>query len=180
MAKIKQCKTCKKDVSISAKVCPHCGEPYPTGKKTSIFTWFVLFLIVFVIYKCGTTPESGNVPKTPEEQALIDYKNACSNNYKACKDNADIVNINTEVSTEIKVSCKRAAEKEAISTVDWGGFLSPNFGIYGRGDSGIKEDKILVVDDVAMYQNEFGSKIKRKTYCLYNLKTKSVEKLSIE
>ena len=177
MAKIQQCKTCKKDVSTNAKTCPYCGESAPTGKKTSLFTWVVLIFIIFIIFKCSSSPE---LSKTPKEQASIDYENACASNYKACKDNADIVNLNTNISVQIKSSCKRAAEKEAISTIDWGGILSPNFGRFGRGDSGIKKDKILVIDDVAMYQNQFGAKIKRETLCLYNLKTNKVEQLTIK
>lgn len=45
MALIK-CKECGTEVSNSAKTCPKCGAPVP--KKTSLLTWFALFLIIMI------------------------------------------------------------------------------------------------------------------------------------
>ncbi len=128
----------------------------------------------------GNWTSQGEIHTPSKEQGLIDYKDACSKNYKVCKDNADIMNLNSNASVEIKVGCKLAAEKEAVSTIDWGGILSPNFGSFRPGDSGIKEDKIFVIDNVAMYQNQFGAMIKKETICLFNLKANVVEQLLIE
>lgn len=127
----------------------------------------------------GNWTSQDEVHAPSKEQALIDYKDACSKNYKVCKDNTDIINLNSNASVEIKVGCKRAAEEKAVSTIDWGGILSPNFGSFRPGDSGIKEDKIFVIDKVAMYQNQFGAMIKKETICLFNLKTNEVEQLLV-
>lgn len=47
MALIK-CKECGTEVSDSAKNCPKCGAPTP--KKTSLLTWFALFLFLLIGY----------------------------------------------------------------------------------------------------------------------------------
>lgn len=43
---IVNCKSCGKEISKNAKVCPHCGEPAP--KKTSLTTWLVLILLIAI------------------------------------------------------------------------------------------------------------------------------------
>ncbi len=118
--------------------------------------------------------------KPQETDAERNYRTSCSNDYKFCKNNADVINLNKKVSAEISVSCKLAAEKKAISTVDWGGWLKYNFGMFSVGNSALKDGKIVVTDDVAMYQNEFGAKIKKKTRCEYNLREQKVELLWFE
>ena len=62
MAMVK-CKECGNPVSSKAKSCPNCGAK--PQKKTSIFTWFVLVFIVFVVY--GMVNTASNL--TPEEKA---------------------------------------------------------------------------------------------------------------
>ncbi len=55
---LKKCKECGEDVSTKAEACPKCGAKIK--KKTSAFTWLVLFLIIFIVYVAnqGTTPTS--------------------------------------------------------------------------------------------------------------------------
>ncbi|WP_455756773.1 hypothetical protein [Sulfurimonas sp.] len=60
---MKKCASCKAEISKNAKSCPHCGEPAP--KKTSLFTWLVLILIV--LYAIGQN--SIESAKEEEEQA---------------------------------------------------------------------------------------------------------------
>jgi len=48
MAKLIKCASCGAEISKKAKICPHCGEPAP--KKTSLITWFVLFLFLSIVY----------------------------------------------------------------------------------------------------------------------------------
>ena len=58
MALVK-CKECNEEISSKAKVCPKCGVKPP--KKTSLFTWLVLIIIVFVIYSVSQSPTSTKV-----------------------------------------------------------------------------------------------------------------------
>lgn len=110
-----------------------------------------------------------------EDTKPATYETKCSKNYKLCKNNKDVMNLNRDMAILGGVKCKRAAEEKAISEIDWGGLLSLNFSYFEDSDSAIKEDKILLIDKVAMHGNEFGGKIKKKTFCIYNIKTKEVE-----
>ena len=198
MALIK-CKECGNKVSNTANSCPHCGAKVPKANGCGCGTMLGVFILGYFVMsvmgnhsdeKVQPSPpiEQSSLPSlkvqdplpSPKEQALIDYKDACSKNYKVCKDNADIMNLNTEVSVKSVSRCKLAAEEKAISTIDWGGWLTANFSSFIPGDSGIKENKIIAIDNVAMYQNQFGAKIKKKTTCLFNLKTHEAEILLVE
>lgn len=55
MALVK-CKECGEEISSKAKVCPKCGAK--VAKKTSLFTWLVLVIIVFVIYSANNPTTS--------------------------------------------------------------------------------------------------------------------------
>ncbi len=41
-----KCKECGKQISENAEICPHCGEPVPKKKKTSMWTWLLILLII--------------------------------------------------------------------------------------------------------------------------------------
>lgn len=51
-----KCKECGEQVSTKAKTCPNCGAKAP--KKTSILTWLVLVVIIFVGYSISQTPST--------------------------------------------------------------------------------------------------------------------------
>ncbi|MES2661810.1 MAG: zinc ribbon domain-containing protein [Pseudomonadota bacterium] len=55
MALVK-CKECSEEVSTSAKACPKCGAKVP--KKTSLFTWLVVLLIIFILYSANQNRSS--------------------------------------------------------------------------------------------------------------------------
>jgi RNA polymerase subunit RPABC4/transcription elongation factor Spt4 len=66
MALVK-CKECGEQVSTSAKACPKCGAKPP--KKTSVLTWIVLVIVIFVVYSAfqsstSTKPSSSPVQST--------------------------------------------------------------------------------------------------------------------
>ena len=64
MPKLIHCKACGKEVSKSAKTCPHCGERLKKGKwKTILLVWFALALISFIV-------RSQDNEKTASEQNL--------------------------------------------------------------------------------------------------------------
>jgi hypothetical protein len=61
MALVK-CKECGEEVSTKAKTCPKCGAKAP--RKTSLFTWLVLFFIVFIVYAANQSPTTPRPAKT--------------------------------------------------------------------------------------------------------------------
>ena len=65
MAKMIKCKACGKEISNKAKACPYCGNPSP--KKTSLITWFVLFLFLTIVYNMATK----DTQKTSSHQAQV-------------------------------------------------------------------------------------------------------------
>lgn len=82
------CNECGKDISSNAKTCPNCGSPVvipPTQqqiRKKKINKWskyIVLFLLVFIIYKCISSQSEGEeqkailVSKLKEEHCKTDW-----------------------------------------------------------------------------------------------------------
>jgi RNA polymerase subunit RPABC4/transcription elongation factor Spt4 len=63
MALVK-CKECGEKVSTKAKTCPNCGAKAP--KKTSLFTWLVLLMIVVIVYAVNQTPSNYNASSTKQ------------------------------------------------------------------------------------------------------------------
>ena len=61
---IKKCKECGKDVSASAKVCPHCGKKYPTGGLTMPAKIFLAIVLLVIFGKFLGTPEDSQKPNT--------------------------------------------------------------------------------------------------------------------
>jgi hypothetical protein len=47
---LKNCRECGKPAATSAKACPMCGAPNPTGKRTSLGTIVVGFFLLFALY----------------------------------------------------------------------------------------------------------------------------------
>lgn len=174
---IKPCRECHAKVSSEAKTCPNCGIKNPVKKPTSILALILLSIILFIIF--SPKNHNDNTPISKQKERESNYTKSCSTNYKLCKSNADIVNINTEVQIKSSAACKIEAESQAISEIDWGGFSKPNFSSFYDGDSGPRQNEITLIDDYAMYSNQFGVKIKKQTVCIYNLKDKKVTSLTI-
>ncbi|MGI8547899.1 MAG: OB-fold protein [Gemmatimonadaceae bacterium] len=64
---IKTCKECGKEVSTSAKQCPHCGKQHPTG-GTSVGAIIVVALIVLI--------GIGQFPRSPSSSSTAAAENA--------------------------------------------------------------------------------------------------------
>jgi hypothetical protein len=100
------------------------------------------------------------------------YEAACKRDWQACADNGDYINIHGAPSS--KYSCKSEAEKYAKGEVDWGGWLTPNFGSYRTGKSIHTDGTIILIDDAAKFQNGFGAMLKTTTYCQINVRTNNI------
>jgi uncharacterized protein (UPF0212 family) len=49
VTKLTNCKTCNKEISKTAKICPHCGEKLKAGLLKKIITGFVLVFILLIV-----------------------------------------------------------------------------------------------------------------------------------
>lgn len=71
-----KCKECGGEVSTSAKNCPKCGAKPP--KKTSLFTWMVLIVIVISVYSSlndtGTSTSSASTAKSSNVKTIEPVK----------------------------------------------------------------------------------------------------------
>lgn len=55
---IKKCHDCGKELSTSAKACPHCGAPQ--ARRTSLVTWVVVAVVGYMAYSCASV--MGDLP----------------------------------------------------------------------------------------------------------------------
>lgn len=77
MAKLTKCKDCGKEISTSAKACPHCGKPQ---RKTSGCVWLMLILLGIMLIgmmsgknnKSSTTETTVSRPSRPAATATPD------------------------------------------------------------------------------------------------------------
>ncbi len=63
MAKLVKCQLCEKEISSSAKMCPHCGHKQKV-KTNILFAVIVIFLFTFIFYKCTQTVDSNTIENT--------------------------------------------------------------------------------------------------------------------
>lgn len=82
---MKKCKECGKEVSTSAKLCPHCGRKHPTGGLTLpakifllIFGLFILGKVIGEMNNSSTsstgTNQTSTVSESPKDVALRSLK----------------------------------------------------------------------------------------------------------
>ena len=76
---LKKCKECGGQVSSKAKTCPGCGANVP--KKTSLFTWLVLIVIVYGVYAASRAPTTR--VSSPETQKSSSPGSAASSGSKS-------------------------------------------------------------------------------------------------
>lgn len=113
---IVKCKECGGKVSTKAKSCPNCGAKPP--KKTSLFTWLVLFVFVFFIYI------SGNSDKTNGNSLPISNSLPSENNTSDKELNTKVKtvkNISTKPAFDLvlKPKSKYKSDAKILCTKDW-------------------------------------------------------------
>lgn len=94
MAKMIKCKSCGKEISESAKVCPGCGAKNKKPFYKTVWFWAIVVILLIAIAGGGSGEnenESGNVQKEQKEieYLKVDYdelEDARDNNPAAAKD----------------------------------------------------------------------------------------------
>ncbi|CAH3779769.1 hypothetical protein I9Y19_003266 [Citrobacter freundii] len=156
-----KCKECKKEVSTSAKTCPHCGVKDPGfGAKQKLSGCLVLIIItVTVMYFIGNDDEkTTEVPKT------------CSNTDTQCNFDKYMVDAVTK--------CKPLIEKSAKFEFEWtDGLLDPMFS-HGSIDS--QKNELTFIGDKVKFTNGFNAKTTMTYSCTLNLKSKEVTHFKIQ
>ena len=134
MAKLVECKTCKKEVANGVRKCPHCGQTNPTiSTKQNIFAFIFLVVIAVILLKaCESTPEEAAADKAAAAE-------------RECKDS----NMAYAMSQQfIKRSLKSPA------TADFP--FQPNQNIY-------KGECLHLISSYVDSQNSFGATIRSQT-----------------
>ncbi len=149
------CKECKKEVSTSAKVCPHCGVKDPgvtlaLKVGSTIFFIVVIWIIVAVMFggddkqKADTVAVKTAPAKTPEQIAA---------ELAACK--ADIQCWGDKYNVEADIQCDEYIERLANYSFEWtDGWMDPKLSHFRWLD----QDKgwITYIGDKIKFQNGFG------------------------
>ncbi|KZQ99270.1 hypothetical protein A3N66_07370 [Enterobacter hormaechei subsp. steigerwaltii] len=150
-----KCKECKKEVSASAKTCPHCGVKNPgvTAKQT---LGGCLVLIVLAV-GFGVYMASGD-----DEQAKAAQN--CSNTDTQCNFDQNLVDAVTK--------CKPLIEKTAKYEYEWTDSLVDT--IFSHGRINAKKNELTFIGDKIKFSNGFNAKMNMTYACTLDLKTKQV------
>lgn len=178
---LKPCRECKKDVSTSAKRCPHCGVAAParTGASGGIVLLCLLCgvgLLVWLVGSRGTTPAPSGTAASPQDAAVADDVNArCRADWHHCGDNAQIANFWSGWS-HVKSQCKEAANTAAkYGAPKWPWFA---FGSFYTGTSYLTGNATVIEPD-AQFQNTFGANEHVHVICSYDLNLDTVTDVSV-
>jgi hypothetical protein len=158
---ITQCKECKKDVSTSAKTCPHCGvkDPGVTAKqKLGGCLVLIVIAVVIGIYFGGS-----------DEKKTASTPKVCSNTDTQCNFDKNLVDAISK--------CKPLVERAAKFEYEWtDGLLDPMFS-HGRMDS--KQNQLTYIGDKVKFTNGFNAKTTMTYACTLDLKSKEVVDFNI-
>ncbi|UQV43407.1 zinc ribbon domain-containing protein [Janthinobacterium lividum] len=154
------CKECKKEVSSSAKNCPHCGISNPGLKKTEVVAGLVVLatLIGGIAYGCAPDKE-----KMAAESAVATAKKTKDDaDTKAlaaaldAKCMADLQCWGDKHIASASIYCKREIEKLAHYSVKWTDtMLEMKFSRFAWFDK--PNGAITFVGDKIQFQNGFGA-----------------------
>jgi hypothetical protein len=171
MALIK-CPECEGQVSASATLCPHCGFSLKkNGRKTGgclgVSIICALGIVAILVMASGEHKDVGDGGDRVDKTS-----NLCQKNWEKCADNADLINNfvdnNLSVKSDIMNDCTNGAEKlTKYGTPKWSWI---KFGKFKSGDDFPKTGVIFIVDDEAMFQNEFGAYKHVMVNCEYDLR----------
>ena len=156
-----KCKECKKEVSTTAKTCPHCGVKDPGfGAKQKLGGCLILIVIVAaVMYFIGSRDdkETASAPKT------------CSNTDTQCNYDQNLVDAVTK--------CKPLIERSAKYEYEWTDGILDTIFSHARIDS--KKNQLTYIGDKVKFTNGFNAKMNMTYACTIDLKTKSVVDVSV-
>lgn len=159
-----KCKECKKEVSSSAKTCPHCGVKDPAiGAKQKLGGCLVLIVIFFLIWAFvgKDSDDEEKTAATPKE---------CSNTDTQCNFDKYMVDAITK--------CKPLVERAAKFEFEWtDGMFDPMF---SHAKINSKKNELTFVGDKVKFANGFNAKSVMTYSCTLDLKTQNVTDFQIQ
>ncbi|MCS6258831.1 zinc ribbon domain-containing protein [Shewanella baltica] len=160
MALVK-CKECGKEVSKSAKTCPHCGIKDPGLKAGDIWKGIVVtFFVIFIFSQCS---DSDDKPTSVDAKPQVS-ETECLKTLQCWGEKHSI---------NAAVYCEDPIERLAQYSAEWtDGIGSPKFGYYRWKDQ--SKGYITYIGDELKLQNGFGAWSNYTYECDFDPKTKSV------
>ncbi|HED3853612.1 TPA: hypothetical protein R4217_002466 [Enterobacter soli] len=151
-----KCKECKKEVSTSAKTCPHCGVKNPgIGAKQQLGGCLILIVIAtaFFFFFGGS-----------DDKKTAEVAKECSNTDTQCNYDQNLVDAITK--------CKPLIERSAKFEYEWTDGLLDTIFSHARIDS--KKNQLTYIGDKVKFTNGFNAKLNMVYSCTLDLKTKNV------
>ncbi len=178
-----KCRECGQEVSDQAETCPHCGIKHPKKKANGclIIIGLLVFLVIITIVggNSGNNSSSGGGQGSASQPSQSSSESACSSDWRACKDNVDLVN-----HSPIWPSIQSAYQDKVNSEVQygepkWPGFWSGGaFGSYFPGTNYVETGIAVAVEKDVQIENVFGAMVHSTATCRYDLNTRTVLNVS--
>ncbi|RUS01689.1 hypothetical protein [Pectobacterium polaris] len=158
-----KCKECKKEVSTTAKVCPHCGvkNPGTTFGQTLGAAAIVIAIGWGVFHWIGSDDES--------TAAKAEAPKTCSATDGRCLFKANIV--------DATVYCKPLVEKSSKYDHEWTDGILEN--IFSRFQLDSTNNQLTFIGDKVKFTNGFNAKTTMTYSCTLDLNTKRVVNFDI-
>ncbi len=114
-----KCKECGKSISKNAEVCPYCGEPLPKKKKTSLWIWLIILMIIG--YVAGDKNKGETVAGTTNSYSKTsepkkERRSTLKGGYFACTSEALFDEIITAAVNKDKTAMKHLVSKGCVLT----------------------------------------------------------------
>ncbi|AIA70278.1 putative membrane protein [Pectobacterium atrosepticum SCRI1043] len=153
-----KCKECRKEVSTSEKICPHCGIKDPgVTLSMSLVAVVILVAIGWGIFHWVSSDDENTEPKT------------CSPTDGQCLFKANVV--------DATVSCKPLVEKASKYDYEWADDILDN--IFSRFLLDSKNNQLTFIGDKIKFKNGFNAKMTMTYACTLDLKTKETVNFDI-
>lgn len=161
------CHECKNEVSSEASTCPKCGAKVkkPMGWVAKTVLILIATLIVLSMFASN-------------QQKVNAVTSECVTNYKACKDNEDLINNYDSLAIiEARGRCKLSVNEHVkFGSPEWDWLYLTRF---SDGNDYVKTGVIRIADYDVKIENEYGAKGHTKVVCSYDLDSKKVLDITI-
>jgi hypothetical protein len=162
---LKKCKECGKEVSTSAKTCPHCGVKDPgVGAKEKLIGFIILLLIIGGIgFYFSGDDDANSSESTSTAQTCKSTDGQC------------LFNQNWP---EAAMNCRKPIEKLAKFDHEWtDGVLTPMF-TYFELDA--TNNQMTFIGNEVKFTNGFNAKIPMIYNCTVDLKTQEILNVNVK
>ncbi|MFJ5504316.1 hypothetical protein ACIPUO_08905 [Pectobacterium carotovorum] len=153
-----KCRECKKEVSMSAKVCPHCGIKDPGVTLGMMLVMIVILTAIgWGIFRWVSSDEESAAPK------------ACSPTDGQCLFKANVV--------DATAHCKPLVEKASKYSYEWADDIIDS--LFSRFLLDSKSNQLTFIGDKVKFTGILNDKTTMTYACTLDLKTKGVVNFDI-